>query len=620
MAPTKYNYAEDLLRKIANGELVLSANNSRSKCWNVFAKIEDLNGEPVLGYVYCRVCKKLYSFQRSSTTNLVRHGCYKNAYVPKEFSVIQIETPKLEISPQSSLDNEEVEYFSNNLKKLFTKWLIRYCRSYGLIQDDGLKAVFQEFIAIGAKFGSNINVERFLPSATNIASNVSELYEECLSRVKAEIALVKENGLGLAIDSWTEVFSKKTYMALTIHFLKNESLTYRLLGLRSMEGQTIAEAVETILGDFNCSLSNKTILVTNGKDNMKDAFKNYGHISCITHSLNNALQNSIEEVTEVMEIVKSCEKLVNFFNNSPHNCNFNRSLQSFSPNRWNSLYNMFISLENNWNEISEFLEEQNEQQRLNEINLNYLKAISKTLQPFDEAIECLEEENSATLHLVLVYLHELKKSCDTNDNEFKDFDFIEKLKQNLRYHLEQLVKDQLSDLHKIALFLYPPTNKLLQFSTEEKKYIDNECIRLMKSFVIDQPSTIKQEPETIYSPAHKRKKFFTDFVEPETSRDPNELIMQELQFYKYMRVTNSADFDVFGWWQQQKASLPLLYKLSCSILATPASSSSVQRIFSAASSLLCENTYDLAQNEIKVDQIMFIHANSEQDDFGSEFD
>ncbi|XP_037826609.1 uncharacterized protein LOC119614570 [Lucilia sericata] len=231
----------------------------------------------------------------------------------------------------------------------------------------------------------------------------------------------------------------------------------------------------------------------------------------------------------------------------------------------------------------------------------------------------MEEDNSA-LHLVMVYLHELKKSCDTNDNEFKDFDFIEKLKQKLRYYLDQSVKDQLTDLHKIALFLYPPTNKLLQFSTEEKKYIENECIRLMKTFKSDQLPTIKQEPETTYSPARKRKKFFSDFVEPETSRDPHELIIQELQFYKYMRVANSPEFDVFVWWEQQKANLPLLYKLSSSILATPASSCSVQRIFSAASSLLCENRYDLSQNEIKVDQIMFIHANSEQDDFGSEFE
>lgn len=193
----------------------------------------------------------------------------------------------------------------------------------------------------------------------------------------------------------------------------------------------------------------------------------------------------------------------------------------------------------------------------------------------DKNASALEGEYYATLHLLLIYLHQLKIACEANGC---DLDLVQSLKEKLRFYLETVVMNNITIFHKIAVFLYPPTNKLLQCSDAEKQYIEDECVRLLKCYQNGIP-TIPRDARTSSSPVSKHKKLFLDFVEPERHHDTNEVVIEELQLYKSTRVMNSADFNVFHWWEQQKNNFPLLYKLSCVVLATPASSASSNECF-----------------------------------------
>lgn len=56
-------------------------------------------------------------------------------------------------------------------------------------------------------------------------------------KIKKEIATIKSNGYGLTSDLWTDNFLKKTYIALTMHYIKEGEIISRLLGMKCMEGE-----------------------------------------------------------------------------------------------------------------------------------------------------------------------------------------------------------------------------------------------------------------------------------------------------------------------------------------------------------------------------------------------
>lgn len=179
------------------------------------------DGVETKNFVCCRNCQKILRFNNNSTSNLVKH----ERYVLKSAS-------------ESGLKVEVDEATKTVITKLITKWVITNCRPYNLVTDDGLQAVLQEFALIGAKYGANVDVNKALPHPSTVSRNFADFYEQCLKGVKEEVASVKENGFGLTTDIWTDNYFRKSYIALTIHFLKNGVLSVRLLGLKSMEGES----------------------------------------------------------------------------------------------------------------------------------------------------------------------------------------------------------------------------------------------------------------------------------------------------------------------------------------------------------------------------------------------
>jgi len=113
-------------------------------------------------------------------------------------------------------------------------------------------------------------------------------------------------------------------------------------------------------------------------------------------------------------------------------------------------------------ELSNILiKKKNEIFRIQEINLNDVSALANLLVPFEECSKKLEGSNYPTLHLVIPHINRLKKISAPNGN---DVDIIKKCKLALESSLINIVQSNLKIYHNIALFLFPPTNKLSQFS------------------------------------------------------------------------------------------------------------------------------------------------------------
>lgn len=355
-------------------------------------------------------------------------------------------------------------------------------------------------------------------------------------------------------------------------------------------------------------------MVTDRGSNMIAAFRSFDHIFCINHLLHNVIEKSIKEIPEIIEICNICTKLVKYFKKSGINCSLQTSLKSYVCTRFNTIYYLLLSIERSWVEITNILREKNELQKISNINLSYIGALIEILSSFEESSKMLEGENYPTLHLTIVHIHRLKKICSVNS---EDLEVIRNFKTKLSYFLDIIVLQNLTLNHKIALFLFPPTNKLIQLNEAEKNTIKDECKNLMQGYANEIPEQEAQVFERLLNEeldclVSDGKDLFADFIQPVEIVNSNDKINNELLAYENVNVIFHEDFNVLQWWYLHQVEFPLLFKVSCKILAAPASSAASERIFSSARMLISEKRCLIGSDPVLVNQIMFLNSNINQ--------
>lgn len=361
----------------------------------------------------------------------------------------------------------------------------------------------------------------------------------------------------------------------------------------------------TLLGEFNCSLNDATVVVTDRGSNIKSALTEHENINCINHLLHNTIEKCIKGSSQIQEIVTTASKLVKFFKKSGLNVDLNSSLKSYTPTRWNTVYTTILSIKNNFTEIKRVLNEKKLTEKYNTLIEYHLDLLISILKPFMDASKELEGSSYPTLHLVHPHINKLKVMCNTtNDNEPS---FIKEFKTKLYDTLISLVDSHITIYHKLAIFLFPPANQLTQFDSNEQTDVINKCKSLLlhysnESNTDDLP--IATNTSTIYS-------LFEKYVQPIQEVHSSELrIENEIIKYKNTKVSLQHDFDLLKWWNDRKNEFTLLYKLSCRILAIPASSAPSERIFSIARALITDKRSKIGCNSKSFNEILFININS----------
>lgn len=357
-----------------------------------------------------------------------------------------------------------------------------------------------------------------------------------------------------------------------------------------------------VLEEFGSEIAkDDPIIVTDRGSNMISAFSGNNNIYCIDHLINNTIQKTVSNIPQLAELVTNCSKLVKYFKKSGINSNMKTSLKSMCPTRWNTVFYLLKSVEENWIEIFQILKERNEDRRIQDINLNDISSITQLLQHFEDASKKLEADKYPTLHLVIPYVHRLKKVCTINQD---DTDILKETKLHLIELLQNLVYQNLTVFHKVALFLFPPTNKLIQFEAAEKEEIMHECQKI----TVELSNTSFQRNQNNVDECGSDE-LFADFIEVHRPDTLDNRVINEINTYKSINIGISEDFDVIQWWHVHESQFPHLYKTSCKILATPASSASSERAFSAARQLLSEKRCNIVKNLEFLNKIMFLHSN-----------
>lgn len=370
--------------------------------------------------------------------------------------------------------------------------------------------------------------------------------------------------------------------------------------------QNINLKVRKILHEFDLVLDNNAIIVTDRGSNMVAAFQTNNHMFCINHLMHNTLQKSMENIPDVANLIHSCTKLVKYFKVTGLNSNLNTTLKSFSPTRWNTIYYELVSIEANWAEIVQILQQKNEMNRVSTINLNVITALIKILEEFEKTSKKLEGENYPTIHLVYIYIYRLKTICSPATT---DIQVIKEVKEKLTMYLDSIVFKNLTIYHKITLFLFPPFNTLIKFSAGEKQAVKEECICIMKSYQEQQDEQQIDQLEEVTGISNENNVLFCEFMPNLELPSPIDKISNEISTYETIKTPFYDDFKILPWWDVHKNQLPLLFKVSCKILATPASSAASERTFSAGRNLISEKRSSIASNDNTINQIMFLHSN-----------
>jgi len=178
--------------------------------------------------------------------------------------------------------------------------------------------------------------------------------------------------------------------------------------------------VSKILDAFDCNLDAKSVIVTDRGANMVSAFKENVHINCIDHLLNNILEKCMEREATVSFQSKLCRKLVKYFKKSGLNPLLKSSLKGYSPTRWNTMFFVFQSIEQNWADIDKILRDKNELHRVLNININHVREMIRVLECFCNTSKVLEGDDYPTMHFVYRHTHSLKIACsyEQSDTEF----------------------------------------------------------------------------------------------------------------------------------------------------------------------------------------------------------
>lgn len=206
-------------KNLLSGKFKIAIKKGRSKVWDVYGKIEDNDGVELENKLGCIKCFSVLKYDGRSTSNLVKHKCYTTM---KETALVKLEVNK---------DTKQ------EASKIFTQWCIGNCRPFQLVQDSGLISYSEFLISVARKYGGSIDIGKLLPHPTTLSRNVNGLYYNMLAKIQNEIHTNCKYGYGLTTDILTDNYLRKSYMSLTIHFIKNGQLVTRLLGLNSIDGE-----------------------------------------------------------------------------------------------------------------------------------------------------------------------------------------------------------------------------------------------------------------------------------------------------------------------------------------------------------------------------------------------
>ncbi|KAH8290876.1 hypothetical protein KR054_006619 [Drosophila jambulina] len=582
-----YDYIKGLIQA---GTLRFSNKRSRSRVWDVFARIEDQSGAEIPNVVICRTCSSIYKYL-GCTSNLVRHKCYRSK------DGVNVDPLGSEDRSADAAEESNAEA-TDKVSQALVEWCVENCRPFNIGKDSGLRNLVSVLLEIGSEYGRNVCIEDLLPDQGVIAWNVENWYDDVLQQVRREMSAARQTGYSIAIAETRDSTGESFYLSNTVHYVRDGRKRNQLLGVtqvprsKSSTDTYILKLLDATLKDLDCEMAeDDPIFVYDERTTIKTVFEGRRTIFCIKTLLDRVVEKTFHDVSELRQILNKAKELVIL-----------GVLPTSTAKGLVRISHIFKSLETNWSIIL------NEDEKLMEgCDIACLTAINNLLGQFEKCCLTLESGTEPTLHLVIPHVHRLRKFCSSDSSHEVEVE----LKRTLLDNIDWIVMPCITKYHMMAHFLFPPTNRLLQCSQDEREETIENCEAFMRRYSSTQhPATRKVEEVLIKGEGEVLDQrdletdddLFSDFVAMDSQEDR---ITKEMRGYRAIQMAYHDGFNVLEWWHSNREQFPLLYKTSCQILAIPASNAPSDLVLSQASNLI----KDPACSIDELNRVMFLKTN-----------
>nr|XP_022907521.1 zinc finger BED domain-containing protein 1-like [Onthophagus taurus] len=281
------------------------------------------------------------------------------------------------------------------------------CQPISVVDNDGFKQVLR------------ITAPHYtIPHRSTITRMIDSKYEVLSKVIKEELANVKN--ITLATDVWTNTMQARSFLGITVHYVKDISLNSIVLCVQQLEERHTGEYLSKILTDtcenWGIHKEHVTAVVTDDAANMilavELAFTKAKHMNCFAHTLNLVAEKSVKSVAKFVHVLNKVKQIVTWFKHSViaiddlRKMSQNTKLIQECPTRWNSKFCMierFLQLHKEVNEI--LIRHTSAPPMVSALEILQLKETMEILRPLEStSTECCGEKY-LTSSMVIPMVH-----------------------------------------------------------------------------------------------------------------------------------------------------------------------------------------------------------------------
>ncbi|XP_072254307.1 E3 SUMO-protein ligase ZBED1-like, partial [Pyxicephalus adspersus] len=312
----------------------LSMDHFKSKMWNYYTKLGDT-------YVECKVCKKQFSFQNSTTgmkEHLLRMHSVHNFGVPQVKEHPELDFPEREGAakrlkqtlPSNSMCPSISESQTQVIDNLLLEMICSDLHSLSVVEEKGF-----------AKLVTYLEPNIELPTQTHLAGLLWHKYNVMKQQLKC--SLQASPSVVLSTENWIDN-SKRSYLSFTANVIdSNWRFCRYLLEIHpvhnSKADDELGEYLNSMLVEFGLSSNVVSCIVHDNPSMLSSYFRPfkdaYGWTSlcCTAHVLQGCIQAGLE-VEEVKETLTAARDLVSYFQEDfKASCFLNSKLEAMNKPR-----------------------------------------------------------------------------------------------------------------------------------------------------------------------------------------------------------------------------------------------------------------------------------------------
>ena len=370
------------------------------------------------------------------------------------------------------------------------------------------------------------------------------------------------------------------------------------------EGDDDDESVDSAEGDEMqpVTIDGNLDIDADFNDFYMDASSFSKRIACFTHVLQLVVKDGLKEAGPLQSVIAKASKLVSHVRKSHNTTELFESFRKLQPanaTRWNSQLKMLRSI---MQIPQDLLNQIDESFKLRPHDLKLISDLCEILQPYEEATDILQGERVVTSSEIIITVRSLKQQMLKLSEKY-DCRLLKALATSLKKRCQDFEE---KEEFQIATTLDP--HYKLDWCTDNEVDDIKKLLLLKAEQFHSHSNTGTQVNQSDRPPPPKRRRVGLEFMKSRATLGVIDRNGPDSEVNNYLSSPClPEDSDALEFWKTNETTFPTLAKIASIYLALPASSSTVERIFSIAGKIFRPERCSLSDKLFK--DLMFIRCN-----------